>query len=120
MKLVRRVSIYSVLALLTILSMIPWSRSVAFEQQSFPDAFGRSWGWPFSAWSVANNEGVDLIDASVVMNGSLVFRDIVPGKYPHLAINSTFAIIDLVVVASIVLVTYVVATAIEKRLLTTR
>jgi hypothetical protein len=113
MKRVRRYSIVAVLVLVAILNVIPWTHSLVFEQRFFPSAFSRTWGWPMSAFANASDEGIELIEASVVAEGSIVFPDMIPGKYPHIAVNLTAVVIDLVVTACIVVATFSIATMVK-------
>jgi hypothetical protein len=89
------------LSAIAILNCVPHRRSHAFEQESFPDAFSVSFGWPISAVAPASDAGIDLIDSSVVLSGSSVFRNVIPGAYPHLAVNFQLVAANAITAATI-------------------
>lgn len=72
---------------IVVLNCIPHQDSRAFEQNSFPDAFGVSYGFPVNCVASANDEGVALVNDSVVFGGTSVFKNVSGGQFPHLAVN---------------------------------
>ncbi|HKR56178.1 MAG TPA: hypothetical protein VJS20_07740 [Gemmatimonadales bacterium] len=80
------------------LNLMPDRDSSTFEQRSFPEGFGPSRGWPFSAIAPASDEGFVLVRGSVVMGGTTVYHDrFNDSQYPHLAVNWDFVIADFVI-----------------------
>ena len=91
--------------------------SMAFEEEYFPEAFRPSMGWPFRAIAHASEKGVHLVDASVVLGGVRVYRDIFKSDeaYPHLAIEWTFIFINLFVATAIMVITVLLLRHLYKR-----
>ena len=89
------------LAVLLILNLIPWQRdSSAFGH---PGPFSRPLGWPFPAIACASDEGVMLIDASVVQGDTrIIVPDLFEKPFPHLAWNTTFLFLNLLFAALLV------------------
>ena len=69
------------------------------------EGFSSPRGWPFVAIALANDEGAFQVDASIVLGGTLVIRDVFHGSHPHLAWNWFFLFLDLFVSVLFVTVT---------------
>lgn len=112
----RAILIAAVALTLAGLNLIPGSRgSMAFEEQSF-DGFAPSRGFPIRAWTFANDDGVELIEASVVMGGVVADKDFGGNReYPHLAYEPTFIGFDVCFALGLLSYTYFLVGAFLKQ-----
>ncbi|MEK6704922.1 MAG: hypothetical protein AABZ06_03965 [Bdellovibrionota bacterium] len=86
---------------------------IAFQGMN---GFAHTRGWPFISWANANADGLALINASVVLGGTKAYTNYSSDpQYPHLAINWTLMVFNLIIAFGSMLTSIFLVYAILKR-----